>query len=252
MLFDGPAGPYPDSLAAQFGVDAADRLVGLGHGGHHGVRLRCRNVAVLVHGQPVHEPQVVMERELAEKVAAHLDVGVVRLQKAVAGGRGECVVQVYDGTHGHVHRVQNLHALAGVAHAALAHQRALYKRETLPRDAFEKGGQHSPFRLSLGEQYVVGEQKLVAVAQAEQHLQLARRVLDHLVHGIFHSLAHVGAAFAVLANQQRGTHVFARDHLRGVRRENHLVALVREVLERHAHQLHRLRVQVEFRRIYEQ
>ena len=72
------------------------------------------------------------------------------------------------------------------------------------------------------------------------------------MHGVFHSLAHVGAAFAVLADEQGGAHVFARDHLRGVRRENHLVALVREVLERHAHQLHRLRVQKEFRRIDEQ
>ena len=163
MLFDGTPGPHPDSLAAELRMDAPDGLFGIGHGGHHGVGLGCRDIAVLVDREPVDQAQVLVEGQLAEQVAASLYVGVVRFQESVAGGRGKGVVQVHDGAHGHVHGVENLHALAGVAHAALAHQRALDEREALPRDALEKGGQHAPFRLAFGEQHVVGKEQLVAV-----------------------------------------------------------------------------------------
>ena len=72
------------------------------------------------------------------------------------------------------------------------------------------------------------------------------------MHGVFHSLAHEGAAFLVLADKQRRAHVFARDHLRGMRREYHLVAFVGEVLQGHADKFDRLRVQIKFRRVDKQ
>ena len=53
MLLDGALCPYPDSLAAQLGVDAPDGAFRFGHGGHHRVGLGCGDVAVLVDGEPV-------------------------------------------------------------------------------------------------------------------------------------------------------------------------------------------------------
>ena len=77
MFFDGAFRPHPDSLVAQLHVDALDGLLRLGHRGHHGIRLRGRYVAVLVYGDAVHEAQVLVERQLAEEVAAGLEIGVV-------------------------------------------------------------------------------------------------------------------------------------------------------------------------------
>lgn len=54
VFLDGALCPYPDSLAAQLGVDAPDGAFRFGHGGHHGVGLGCGDVAVLVDGEPVH------------------------------------------------------------------------------------------------------------------------------------------------------------------------------------------------------
>ncbi len=53
VFFDGTAGPYPNSLLAEFVVDVLDGFLRFGHGGHHGVRFRCGNVAVLVDGNAV-------------------------------------------------------------------------------------------------------------------------------------------------------------------------------------------------------
>ena len=76
--------------------------------------------------------------------------------------------------------------------------------------------------------------------------------MHHLVHGVFHSLPHKGAAFLVLANQKRCAYIFARNHLRAVRCKHNLIPFVRKVLKRHAYKFYRLRMQVEFRRINEQ
>ena len=108
-----------------------------------------------------------MEGEFAEQVAAVPDVGVVCFQKSVAGGGGEGVVKIHDGAHGHVHGIEYLHTLAGVADTALANQCTFNEGEGLPGNAFKKRGEYAPFGLAFGEQHVIGEQKLVAVAKAE-------------------------------------------------------------------------------------
>lgn len=163
MFLDGALCPYPDSLAAQLGVDAPDGAFRFWHGGHHRVGLGGGDVAVLVDGQPVYKAQVVVEREFAEKVATHLDVGIVRFEEPVTGSRRKGVVQVDNRARWHVHGFKDLHALACVAHAALAYEGALDEREGLPGNALEEGGQHAPFGLAFGQQNVVGKEELVAV-----------------------------------------------------------------------------------------
>ncbi len=144
---------------------------------------------------------MLLEGEFPEKVAADCNIRVVFAYESVAGGGGEGVIQIDDGPYGNVHCGKHLHALAGIAHAALTHEGAFDERKGLPGNAFEKGGEHSPFRFSFGEEHVVCKQKFIAVRKAKEHLQLAWCVLNDLAHGVFHSLAHKRSAFSVLADQ---------------------------------------------------
>ena len=106
---------------------------------------------------------MVVECEFAEQVAAHFDVGVVRFEEPVTCGRCKGIVQVDNRARRHVHGFEHLHALACVAHAALAYEGALDECERLPGNAFKQGGQHAPFGLAFGQQNIVGEKELVAV-----------------------------------------------------------------------------------------
>src|SRR5574344_1881448 len=71
-------------------------------------------------------------------------------------------------------------------------------------------------------------------------------------HSVFHPLAHKRTALAVLADKERCADILARDHLRGMRGEYDLIAFAGKILERHAHEFHRLRVQIKFRGIDEE
>ena len=56
---------------------------------------------------------------MVAQVAAYCNVRVVFAYKSVAGGGGEGVIQIDDGSYGDVHCGKHLHALAGIAYAAL-------------------------------------------------------------------------------------------------------------------------------------